>query len=307
MGNRSRIIAVLTASITIIGVYSGIISIANFHCNKTFADDYIGSKHFDSSVEIHSIPISTVPFNDAHPISQNVDTVNSKVNLQQTEDSVQLANEMATNINKVDFEVVNIESHSSNETAAGDGVTVNMSEEPPAEGYGKLAIRSYCDHCVFGYLDVRVLSLDSTEIKHSSLNANYNPKYKRIYTYTEDLLPGKYIVELNYHRLGKDFMLVEVLEKKMSLYKYHKVNPYGDKNGKIVFFSRRPSQRWRITVDNKVLGTIEPHIDKGIGIKLYAGSHEYVIENMTASELDLENEKRNFYIIPGQRMPIYIE
>jgi hypothetical protein len=307
MQNGSKIATLLVAAATIIGVYSGIIGIANFHCNKTFADDYFRRKKSDTLLKQFYISPTPSALNNPVLINRASDTSTLKGKLLQTEDSTQLADEMGENVNNVDLEVLDIKVPSSKQTASDNEITVSMSEAQPSKGCGKLALRSFCSHCYFSYVYLRLLSSDSILIDNISLQANFNPKYKRAYTYTKNLLPGKYTVELNYRELGKDFIKVDVQEKKVSLYKYHKVNPYGDKNGKVVFFSRSSPRKWKITIDKKVLGILTVYKNKGASVILPSGTHEYLIESTAASELDLDNETISFYLAAGQRMPIYIE
>ncbi|AEV99709.1 hypothetical protein A4D02_35390 [Niastella koreensis] len=305
MENNSKKILTFTTIVALIGLYSGLIAIANFHCHKTFYGDYFNTSKKDSLVKQKNPDTSTMRTVVNTTTSNSItDTLNKKENILRTEENISTKK---TQKDTVDYELFDISPRSNNQANSDDEINVQMSEPPPSKGLGKLVLRSYCNHCSGTYANLRILLEDSTENENSSIVANYDSLNKRYSTFVKDLLPGKYLIELNYHLLGKDFFNINIIEGKTALYRFKKINPYGENNSQIVFFSKNATRKWNITIDKRPEQTITIYKNKGTSIIVSSGWHEYKIGNPEQNDLDLNSEKLSLYLQKGERKAIYID
>lgn len=297
--------------VMIIGVWSGGLGLYQYYFQKTAdreenyyskrQNDVEENQNFDSSLVRPEVtnnkPSDTSKYIDSTK-NRFLLTIDSLNRLIDTKDS--LKNNRST------FEVSEFNNFHSREINSSDGTTIQMNEPPPKEGFGKLAIRSYCDYSASH--DVRII-VSSDSLHYKKLDffpAMYDTKNKSRTTYIRELLPGKYQVELYYQYQGSAEFEVEVFANKMSLYRYIKTNPFGKGNAQIVFTTNNDQlNKWKITLDKVYLGiiTIKPY--QGIYLKVKGNiSHFYKIEalkpNGESTTLDVDSD--SFPIVTGQRL-----
>jgi hypothetical protein len=294
---------------TTIGVVSGIIGILAFFGWGTY--DAIKKSFSNSSDGKNLDSVSAKPntYSGVHPaVLPTTDSISNKKNQIRGNDNLKMVAENSQDKGQeksnADYEILDFNKESKEQFNTEDEVTIGPYITPSEEGYGKLAVRVFCNHCYHSYTNIRILNDDSTLVDDGAVRANYNPEHKFSSTYIKDLPYGKYILELNFFALGKNYININVVDGKISLYKFKKINPFGDKNGQIVFFSVQKSEKWRIFIDRKEMGVYTLFANKGTSIILPFGNHEYTAERVVPSQLYDDKNQFTLYLHQGQRLTV---
>jgi hypothetical protein len=210
-----------------------------------------------------------------------------------------------------DFYVSVLDSNSGSKELSGSYgvITVETTFPPIPTGEGRLALRSYCDHCAETFVWVSIYHSDSSYVydKTQRLFSKYDSLRKKLTTYIADLPPGEYIVKLGYQGLGMHYTNVTIKEGHTSLYRFRKINPFGKGNGSMLFVSALSKRNWSITIDKNYLGVVTLGRDTGFAITVPTGYRQYLIQKQNPGELDYNDEKRTIFVGEGQQIKIAIK
>jgi|SRR6218665_453237 len=319
---RATIVIVVTGVTLMLGIFADMISVSNFFFKKTFADDYLPGKK-DTSAYKSNYPDTLqekqarLKTKDKIREENKVSDTSARVqdNLQdpsevfKVESNLQTPEGNSEKYSKIKYQEISYTVFSDGENKPSSETVVRMSNPAPQAGYGRFALRLFCADCDYpnNYIEIRILMEDSSHVASGKIASRFDPSARKSTTFSKDLLPGKYLVELNFENLGKEYFPVDIIEGKLLLYEHTKVNPYGSGNAKIVFFSLSGIQKYKIILDGKDLGPVTLYPEKGMSLIVKSGNHTCWIEPAKLENSDWGRITKYISLINGENFLVYVE
>lgn len=289
----------------LLGVFADILGVIDFFGNKNDS-----SRKTDTIVERVILPDSSL-YQNVIPDSK-VDKTRNNYDEKEAEKSRNLKTYDSIAVDSMESISVNLKISKFKLTQTvhanyNDGYIESLTESVPEKGFGKFALRSFCNY----YPYRAYITIYDTSYRYQqgvgSLESNFDSLNKRRSTFIQELRPGKYKVIINYNWAGMETLNIEITDGVISLYEVEKVNPYGKGNGQLAFFSKNSKRKWKITVDDYSPEIVLLDGNKGVSMNLSQGAHTYLIENINPSKLDLETVSRKFKLREGERIKVYVE